>query len=58
MKAAFIQMEVVSNKNSNLDRAKQLLIEVAEKGSDMIVLPEMFTCPYNNDYFLLSRKVH
>jgi len=57
IKIAFIQIKVVSDKNLNLDRAKQLLIEAAENGSDIIVLPEMFICPYNNDYFLQYGEV-
>ncbi len=57
MKIAFIQMKVVSDKNLNLYRAKRLLIEAAENDSDIIVLPEMFICPYNNDYFLQYGEV-
>jgi len=51
MKIALIQMAVVDNKEKNLLNAKEKIHEAALKGSQIICLPEMFNCPYDNRYF-------
>ena len=51
MKIALIQMAVVDNKEKNLLNAKEKIHEAALKGSQIICLPEMFNCPYDNSYF-------
>lgn len=51
MRVALIQMPVVHNKQANLDAAAQKIREAAAQGIDLAVLPEMFCCPYGNDYF-------
>ncbi|MCR5808937.1 MAG: carbon-nitrogen hydrolase family protein [Clostridiales bacterium] len=44
MKISLIQMNVVESKEANLRRAAELISSAA--GSDLIMLPEMFCCPY------------
>jgi predicted amidohydrolase len=51
MKIALIQMTVVNNKEENLLNAKEKIKEAAMKGSQIICLPEMFNCPYDNAFF-------
>jgi len=51
MKVALIQMTVVNDKEQNLLNAKEKIQEAAMKGSQIICLPEMFNCPYDNSYF-------
>ena len=50
-KTALMQTKVVKNKKTNVDHALSLIEEVAEKGADLAVLPEMFCCPYDNSFF-------
>ena len=45
------QMNVVDDKEENLKKAS-LMIASASKKADIIVLPEMFNCPYSNDKFI------
>ncbi len=45
------QMRVVNDKNSNLNKAEEMINDVVSKGAKLVVLPEMFNCPYNNKYF-------
>lgn len=51
MKLALIQMSVKGNKLENLRRAKEKITEAARAGAQLVMLPEMFCCPYSNDYF-------
>ncbi|MCI2057406.1 MAG: carbon-nitrogen hydrolase family protein [Oscillibacter sp.] len=51
MRAALIQMPVTADKRQNLDLAAQKLREAAAGGADIVVLPEMFCCPYENSCF-------
>jgi Predicted amidohydrolase len=39
------------SKKTNIFKAKTMIYEAADKGADIIALPEMFNCPYNNKYF-------
>lgn len=48
---ALCQMKVSMDKNQNLSKAGSIIREAAEKGSRVIALPEMFNCPYSNQYF-------
>eukprot|EP01083_Nonionella_stella_P090954 254221_1 len=50
-KLALCQMQVGLDKGSNLLRAKEFVDRAAEKGSQVVVLPEMFNCPYSNKHF-------
>lgn len=51
MKAAAIQMKVEADKRENILTAGRYLEQVAQKGIDIAVLPEMFCCPYQTEKF-------
>ncbi len=51
MRLAMLQMKVVHNKEENLTSARRLLEQAAQAGAELAVLPEMFCCPYSNQYF-------
>lgn len=42
---------VVDNKQLNLDKATEMIGEAADNGADIVVLPEMFNCPYDTQKF-------
>ena len=45
-------MNVVDNKDKNIEKAVDMIREAAENLSNIIVLPEMFNCPYDNQKFV------
>ncbi len=45
-------MNVVENKEQNLKVAVSMIKEASGRGATMVVLPEMFNCPYDNDKFV------
>ncbi len=47
---AICQLKVIDNKESNINRALEM-IKKASKNADLIILPEMFNCPYDNSKF-------
>ena len=50
-KLALCQMEVIDNKDSNINNALGMIKTAAENKSDLVILPEMFNCPYDNEKF-------
>jgi len=52
MKVSIIQMNVTANKRKNLDHAQELVSQAAASGADVVILPEMFVCPYQDQAFL------
>jgi len=50
-RAALLQMRVSESKEDNLSRAAAMVGEAAAKGADLVVLPEMFNCPYQTELF-------
>jgi predicted amidohydrolase len=50
-KIAICQMRVMENKQINIDKATAMIKESADNGADMVVLPEMFNCPYDTQKF-------
>ena len=46
-----IQFEVSWEKEDNLQKATEMVQEAAEKGANVIILPEMFICNYDCDSF-------
>lgn len=50
-KVGICQMQVEEDKDKNIQRAEMMIREAASQGSNLIVLPEMFNCPYENKYF-------
>lgn len=51
LNVGIVQMEVSQDKPDNLKRAGEMIVEAAERGADLIALPEMFNCPYQQEYF-------
>lgn len=51
MKLAAIQMSVSFDKYENMQNALKKIEEAAGLNADLVVLPEMFCCPYSNDFF-------
>ncbi|MFZ5990051.1 MAG: carbon-nitrogen hydrolase family protein [Bacillota bacterium] len=46
------QMTVENNKESNIEKAVGMIGTSAENHADMVLLPEMFNCPYENSKFV------
>ena len=51
MKASVVQMPVSSDKLANIRLASAYIHEAAISGADLVVLPEMFCCPYQTANF-------
>lgn len=51
MKIGIIQLMVCNDKLINMKNALDKIHELAQKGADMVVLPEMFNCPYDSRFF-------
>ena len=52
IKLALCQMNVIDDKKTNLKKASLMIAKSAEQNADLIILPEMFNCPYSNDKFI------
>lgn len=52
-KLAVVQMKVTDNKKENISKAKDMIREAAQKGANLVILPEIFNSPYNNSSFPL-----
>ena len=50
------QMPTVDDLRQNLDTAAVYVKEAAAKGADIVCLPEMFACPYQNEAFVRYRE--
>ena len=48
---AQVQMQVVRNKAENIASACRLIRRAAAQGAELVMLPEMFCCPYENSAF-------
>ena len=46
IRLALVQMATAEKKEANYDRACQYVAQAAEDGADLVILPEMFCCPY------------
>ena len=51
VKIGLVQMAVGVDKEENLNRACGEVANMARQGAQMVVLPEMFLCPYDNKCF-------
>jgi len=51
MKIAIIQMSVDFDKRKNLDKMEEYVKKAKASKADLVILPEMFNCPYSNAYF-------
>lgn len=52
MKVSIIQMQVAAEKIKNIAHAWALTEQAANNGADVVILPEMFTCLYENSAFV------
>ena len=50
-KLAICQIKVFDDKKSNINHALEMITTSAKNGADIIILPEMFNCPYDNSKF-------
>ena len=50
IKVGIIQMAVGISKKANLSHAAELIKKAAKEGGEILVLPEMFVCPYSKKY--------
>jgi predicted amidohydrolase len=50
-KLAICQLKVIDDKKANVNQALEMIKISAENNTDIIVLPEMFNCPYDNTKF-------
>lgn len=46
-----IQMKVIDSKEANLSKMEQMIKDAAKMGAEIVVLPEMFNCPYDISLF-------
>ena len=51
MKIALLQTPVLFDKKKNLDHAREKVREAAQNGAQLVILPEMFCCPYASRCF-------
>lgn len=51
MKTALCQVSVTDDKQANLLNARSMIEEAVGNGAKLVVLPEMWNCPYSNDSF-------
>ncbi len=50
-KIAVCQMKTTDNKKQNIEHAIDMVNVSSKNGAELIILPEMFNCPYENKYF-------
>ncbi|KUK71895.1 MAG: N-carbamoyl-D-amino acid amidohydrolase [Clostridiales bacterium 38_11] len=51
IKMGQIQMHITDDKKANIQKADRLIDKVVKQGADIVVLPEMFNCPYTSSSF-------
>ncbi|RBQ23038.1 Nitrilase [Candidatus Methanobinarius endosymbioticus] len=52
LKLALCQMNVVDNKEKNIKKAIEMIENANKEDVDLVILPEMFNCPYENEKFV------
>jgi omega-amidase len=52
VKIGQVQMHITEDKDQNLENASNLIDQAVSKGADIVVLPEMFNCPYKSSFFV------
>jgi omega-amidase len=55
-KLALCQIKTVANKATNLLKAEEMIKKAASSGAQVIMLPEMFTSPYNGSHMLKNAE--
>ncbi len=53
LSVALLQMKSSRKKEEAWEKAEGMIREAAEKGAHLVVLPEMWNCPYSNEFFAL-----
>jgi omega-amidase len=48
---ALCQIQVSRDKQNNLTKALEMIAQAASQGAEIVMLPEMFNCPYDHQYF-------
>lgn len=51
MKVAVCQLRTETEQAVTMEKAARMVREAAQSGADIVVLPEMFNCPYSKEYF-------
>lgn len=51
LKVALCQFFATANKSGNIEKASKYITQAAERGNQLIILPEMFNTPYDNKFF-------
>ncbi|WP_294686780.1 nitrilase-related carbon-nitrogen hydrolase, partial [uncultured Faecalicoccus sp.] len=49
MKIAMLQIQVQEDVKANLNQVQTLALQSRKEGADILVLPEMWNCPYINE---------
>eukprot|EP00270_Netrium_digitus_P022165 TRINITY_DN9817_c0_g1_i5.p1 TRINITY_DN9817_c0_g1~~TRINITY_DN9817_c0_g1_i5.p1 ORF type:complete len:375 (-),score=70.96 TRINITY_DN9817_c0_g1_i5:180-1304(-) len=57
VRIALCQLSVVSDKEENISRARAAIRKAADDGARLILLPEMWNCPYSNPSFPVYAEV-
>lgn len=52
VRVALLQMPVGKDKKKNIETAAEYVQRAAQQGAQIVVLPEMFCCPYENKSFV------
>lgn len=52
LKVALCQMNVIDNKEANIEKAIEMVKSAKLKGVNIAILGEMFNCPYENEKFI------
>lgn len=51
-KVGIVQLPAKGDKNYNLEKMEEYVTHAADEGADVVCLPEMWNCPYQNSYFV------
>lgn len=52
MRITLVQMKVAADKAENVSHGREMIRRAAKEGTDLVILPEMFCCPYANESFV------
>jgi omega-amidase len=56
--AAVCQLKVTGDKTYNLKNAQKMIEDAAIGGADIVILPEMFNCPYDSSLFSKFSEIY
>ncbi len=51
IKLAIVQLRTEPEQRETMEKAERLIRKAAQNGAEIVVLPEMFNCPYDNACF-------